>query len=234
MAQHQLEPKKRRHPGGGRRRTSLKPKGRQVSSNALQRVSELLDGRSLQRDHLIEYLHLIQDAEQQLSADHLAALSHLMRLSLAEVYETATFYAHFDISTDQNVSPSRVTVRVCDSLTCELMGAQSLLAGLEGGVDADVKVVRAPCMGRCDSAPVAEVGHHHIDHASVDTVTAAIAADQTHPDVQDYLTLKSYQAEGGYGLIQACVSGEKSVDDVITLLSDSGLSGFGGAGFPTG
>jgi NADH:ubiquinone oxidoreductase subunit F (NADH-binding)/NADH:ubiquinone oxidoreductase subunit E len=234
MAQSQLEPKKRRHPGGGRRRTSLKPKGRIVTSNALERVSELLEARSLQRDHLIEYLHLIQDVEHQLSADHLAALAHLMRLPLAEVYETATFYAHFDVSTDPNATPSRLTVRVCDSLSCELMGAQKLLAALEGSVESDVKVVRAPCMGHCDSAPVAEVGHHHVDHATADSVTAAIAAGNTHADIPEYLDLAKYQADDGYGLIQACLSGEKSVDDVVATLSDSGLRGFGGAGFPTG
>jgi len=234
MAQSQLEPKKRRHPGGGRRRTSLKPKGRIVTSNALERVSELLEARSLQRDHLIEYLHLIQDVEHQLSADHLAALAHLMRLPLAEVYETATFYAHFDVSTDPNAPPSRLTVRVCDSLSCELMGAQKLLAALEGSVESDVKVVRAPCMGHCDSAPVAEVGHHHVDHATADSVTAAIAAGNTHADIPEYLDLAKYQADDGYGLIQACLSGEKSVDDVVATLSDSGLRGFGGAGFPTG
>ena len=234
MAQSQLEPKKRRHPGGGRRRTSLKPKGRIVTSNALERVSELLEARSLQRDHLIEYLHLIQDVEHQLSADHLAALAHLMRLPLAEVYETATFYAHFDVSTDPNAPPSRLTVRVCDSLSCELMGAQKLLAALEGSVESDVKVVRAPCMGHCDLAPVAEVGHYHVDHATADSVTAAIAAGNTHADIPEYLDLAKYQADDGYGLIQACLSGEKSVGDVVATLSDSGLRGFGGAGFPTG
>ena len=234
MAHPQLEPKKRRHPGGGRRRTSLKPKGRLVTSNALTRVSELLGGEALQRDHLIEYLHQIQDAERQLSADHLAALAHLMRLPLAEVYETATFYAHFDVSTEPDATPSRLTVRVCDSLSCELMGAQALLSALESSVDADVKVVRAPCMGRCQSAPVAEVGHHHVDHATPDSVATAIAEGHTHPTVPDYVKLAAYQSDGGYQLMQACVDGEKNVEDVVSLLSDSGLRGFGGAGFPTG
>ena len=234
MSQPQLQPKKRRHPGGSGRRSRLKPKGRQVTSNALTRISELLDGCSMQRDHLIEYLHLIQDAERQLSADHLAALAHLMRLPLAEVYETATFYAHFDVVTEADSKPAKLTIRVCDSLTCELMGAQTLLDALETSVDDYVRVVRAPCMGRCHTAPVAEVGHNHLDHATVENIMAAVDVGHVHPVIPSYMGLADYEAGGGYQMLSACVTGQRNVDDVVNTLSDSGLRGMGGAGFPTG
>ena len=234
MSRPQAQPSKRRHPGGGRRRGSAKPKGRQVSSDALAKVSLLLDGRSLQRDHLIEYLHLIQDAERQLSADHLVALAHLLRLPLSEVYETATFYAHFDVVRNTGTRPPAVTVRVCDSLSCELVGARSLRAGLATAVGADVRVVRSPCMGRCDQAPAVAVGHHQVDRASVKSVTAAIDAGRTHAEVPAYEGLDAYLKAGGYQIIEACVRGDRSVDEVIDTLSDAGLRGMGGAGFPTG
>ena len=226
--------KQRRHPGGRRRYTSVTPKGRQTQPEALEQVQALLADRSRQRDLLIEHLHLIQDAYGGLSADHLAALAEEMRLSLSEVYETASFYAHFDIVIEQSDQPPPLTLRVCDSLTCEMMGAAKLLAGLPDEVGADVRVVRAPCMGRCDTAPVAEVGHRHIDHASVENLVAAAQSQENHPVIPEYKGLDTYQADGGYKLLRDCVAGNHRVDDLLKTLSDAGLRGLGGAGFPTG
>ena len=149
----------RKHRKGGKRRDGRHPKGRQLEDAALEEVRALLGERPRRRDLLIEHLHLIQDRYGHLSAAHLAALAHEMRLAQTEVYEVATFYAHFDVVKEGETPPPALTVRVCDSLTCELMGAQALLSALESTLDPSaVRVVRAPCMGRCDTAPVAEVG----------------------------------------------------------------------------
>jgi NADH:ubiquinone oxidoreductase subunit F (NADH-binding)/NADH:ubiquinone oxidoreductase subunit E len=224
-----------RHPGAGRRKASPRPKGRQVDPAALDAVQALLGDRPRRRDLLIEHLHLIQDAYGHLSAAHLAALAHEMKLAQTEVYEVATFYAHFDVVKEGETPPPPLTVRVCDSLSCMLAGAEDLLAALGDAADPEaVRVVRAPCMGRCEAAPVAEVGHNHMTGVTVATATAAIAAGDTHPHVPAYTGLDAYRAEGGYALLQACLAGEKTVEQVIETLSDSGLRGLGGAGFPTG
>ena len=219
----------------GRRKARSTPKGRQVDPAALDAVQALLGHRSRQRDLLIEHLHLIQDRYGHLSAAHLAALAQEMKLAQTEVYEVATFYAHFDIVKEGETAPPPVTVRVCDSLSCMLAGAESLLGALETENDpAAVRLVRAPCMGRCEAAPVAEVGHNHITCATADKIGSAIAAGQTHPVVDSYETLETYTAGGGYQLLQQCLNGERRPDDIIGILSDAGLRGLGGAGFPTG
>jgi len=157
------------------------PKGRQVEDSATAEVRELVGPGDLRRDMLIEYLHLIQDAYGHLSARHLRALAEEMRLAQAEVYEVATFYAHFDVVKEGEIPPPALTIRVCDSLSCELAGAQELKAALEKGLRADeVRVLRAPCMGRCDTAPVLELGHAHIDHATPGKVQDAIEGKHTH------------------------------------------------------
>ena len=234
MSQHSQKVKLRQHPGGRRGRARATPKGRQVDPLARDQVRALLENRPRQRDLLIEYLHLIQDAHGALSAAHLAALAEEMRLPMAEVYEVATFYAHFDVVVDGE-SPPAVTIRVCDSLSCELEGGQALLGALAAAADPErVRVVRAPCMGRCDTAPVAEVGHHHVDHASVETVMAAADAGHVHPEIPEYEDYSAYLADGGYQLLKNCCDGERKVEDIIAALDESGLRGLGGAGFPTG
>jgi len=222
------------HPGSGRRKAPAFPKGRQADPDAGAQVRELLGDRPRQRDLLIEFLHLIQDRYGQLSADHLQALAAEMKLPMAAVYEVASFYAHFDIVLDGEAAPPEITVRVCDSLTCELMGAQALLKDLPKKLGAEVRVLPAPCMGRCDHAPVAEVGHNHVDHATLDSLSEAVAGKHTHPRILKYQDLKAYQAEGGYACLQACLEGTRPLEQVIDALSDSGLRGLGGAGFPTG
>ena len=217
-------------PGKGRHR----PKGRHYSDAGLAAVRGLLGDRPRRRDLLIEFLHLIQDRFGHISADHLAALAHEMRLSQAEVYEVATFYAHFDVIGEDETPPPALTVRVCDSLSCELAGAQALRQALEQGLDpARVRVLRAPCMGRCDTAPVCELGHNHIDHATPETVLAAIDRGETQARIPDYEGFETYRGGGGYAtLARLRASGDPEAARAQVL--SSGLRGLGGAGFPTG
>ena len=219
----------------GRRKARPTPKGRQVDPAALERVRALLGDAPRQRDLLIEYLHLIQDACGHLSAAHLAALAQEMKLAQTEVYEVATFYAHFDVVKEDETPPPALTVRVCDSLSCMIAGADGLIDSLAAETDpAAVRIVRAPCMGRCESAPVAEVGHNHIVDATVETVEAAIRGGHIHPEIAPYQDLAAYRDQGGYALLQNCLNGRRTRDEIIGLLSDAGLRGLGGAGFPTG
>ena len=216
--------------GKGRRTT----KGRQVDDAALVDVRSLLGDRPRRRDLLIEFLHLIQDAHGHLSAAHLAALADEMRLAQAEVYEVATFYAHFDVVKEGEVPPPSLTIRVCDSLSCEMAGAAQLQKALEDGLDASqVRVLRAPCMGRCDTAPVLEIGHNHIDHATPEKVRAAIAQRDTHAHVPGYETYADYTAKGGYATLSD-LRANGNWEDVQDKVLESGLRGLGGAGFPSG
>ena len=216
--------------GKGRRT----PKGRQLEDQPWADVQALLGDTPRRRDLLIEYLHLIQDKFGHLSAAHLRALAEEMRISQAEVYEVATFYAHFDVVKEDEVPPPALTIRVCDSLACELAGAQQLKKALEDGLDHDqVRVLRAPCMGRCDTAPVLELGHNHIDHATPEKVNAAIAADDTHAHIPDYQMYDAYVADGGYETLKD-VRANGDFEAIQQTLLDSGLRGLGGAGFPSG
>lgn len=211
------------------------PKGRQLDDDALADVQALLGEMPRTRDLLIEFMHLIQDAYGHLSAAHLRALAEELKLAQTEVYEVATFYAHFDIVKEGETPPPALTIRVCDSLSCELAGSQQLEAALKGGLDAsEVRVVRAPCMGRCDTAPVLELGHNHIDHATLEKTRAAIAANDTHAHLPDYEAFAAYQAEGGYAELAALREGAKTPDEVQDAVLESGLRGMGGAGFPSG
>jgi formate dehydrogenase len=218
--------------GKGRGRKT--PKGRQYEDSALDEVRSLLFGLPRDRDLLIEFLHLIQDKYGHLSAAHLRALAEEMRLSMAEIYEVATFYAHFDVVKEGQTPPPAMTIRVCDSLSCELAGAQELKKALEDGLDkSEVRVLRAPCMGRCDTAPVLELGHKHIDNANFDTVKAAVEASDTHAEIPDYETYESYCASGGYHTLENLRAGG-NWEDVQEDVLASGLRGLGGAGFPSG
>ena len=228
------------HPGAGRRRAKATPKGRDVQPQAKHEIATLLGDRPRTREWLIEHLHLIQDTYTQISAAHLAALADEMRLAYAEVFETATFYAHFDVVKENDPPLAPLVVRVCDSVTCAMFGAEKLLAELQAQLDAngtnpEVRVVRAPCVGLCDQAPVAEVGHHFLHKADPAAVAEAIARGDTHPHVPaDYIDYDAYVAGGGYRLLGQIRSGEVGVEDVLSKLDGTGLRGFGGAGFPTG
>ena len=210
------------------------PKGRQVDPTALDEVQALLADRSRRRDLLIEHLHLIQDKYGHLSAAHLAALAAEMKLALAEVYEVATFYAHFDVVKEGEVPPPPVTVRVCDSLSCAMAGADRLLMELPKTLGPNVRVIRAPCMGACDRAPVCAVAHVQTMQA-----TKAAVLKLAHPNTHAHaLTpgtdFEHYMAAGGYRLLGECFSGARTREDLIKIVSDAGLRGLGGAGFPTG
>ncbi len=216
--------------GKGRRT----PKGRQFEDEALSEVKSLLANRPRQKDLLIEFLHLIQDKYGYLSAQHLCALAEELKLSMAEVYEVASFYAHFDIVKEDGTPPPKLTIRVCDSLSCELAGAQKLREELQNGLDRnEVRVLRAPCMGRCDTAPTLEIGHNHIDFASSKKVKAAIFAQHFHCSIPEYEGFQDYFSNGGYQtLLDLRLEGDW--EDVQNRILESGLRGLGGAGFPSG
>jgi len=222
------------HPGRGRGRARPVPKGRQVDHRAKDEIAALLGDRPRRRDLLIEYLHLIQDTHGQISARHLAALADEMGLAFAEVFETATFYAHFDVLKEGDADIPSLTVRVCDSITCAMLGGEALLEALRKELGSAVRVVRAPCVGLCDVAPAVEVGHNFLHRADVAIVKAAVAAEDTHPHIPDYVAYDAYRAAGGYKTLERVRSGELSVETVLKVLDDGGLRGLGGAGFPTG
>src|ERR1700744_5202165 len=222
------------HPGVGRKRAKSTPKGRQVDPDAAEEIALLLGDRSRRRDLLIEHLHLIQDTYGQISAAHLAALAEEMKLAFAEVFETATFYAHFDVVKEGEPDVAPLTIRVCDSLTCAMLGAEKLLQEVQAGAGPGIRVARAPCLGRCDTAPAAEVGHHFVDHASVASVLAAAKGGDTHAHLPDYVDYDAYVAGGGYALLKRLRSGELPKEDLLKALDDASLRGLGGAGFPTG
>jgi formate dehydrogenase len=222
------------HPGAGRKRAKSTPKGRQVDPQAAEEIALLLGDRPRRRDLLIEHLHLIQDTFRQISAAHLAALADEMKLAFAEVFETATFYAHFDVVKEGEAGIPPLTIRVCDSLTCAMLGAEKLLHELQTSAGPGIRVVRAPCVGRCDTAPAAEVGHHFVDHASVANVLAAAKGGDTHAHLPDYIDYDAYIADGGYTLLKRLRSGELKKEDLLKALDDASLRGLGGAGFPTG
>jgi NADH:ubiquinone oxidoreductase subunit F (NADH-binding)/NADH:ubiquinone oxidoreductase subunit E len=226
--------------GGGRGRVRSTPKGRRVDLQAQQEVRALLADAPRRRDLLIEHLHKIQDHYGSLSARHLVALADEMKMAMAEVYEVATFYHHFDVIKEDQLPPPPITVRVCDSIACELAGSNALLAKLPAILGADVRVLHAPCVGRCEAAPVAVVGQNPIPHATTELVAGAVKTGQVkHPAANAAVTpghidYATYRAAGGYALAAACIAGKHTPAAVITTMEDSGLRGLGGAGFPAG
>jgi formate dehydrogenase len=224
--------------GKGQRKSHM-PKGRQLDETALSEIASLLAVMPRRRDLLIEYLHRIQDEFGCLSARHLRALAEWMRLSQAEVYEVASFYDHFDIVKEGEAPPPPLTIRVCDSLSCMLAGAEALIAELQAGVDpATVRIVRAPCMGGCDVAPAARIGDREVGKATADglaTLAKAGKANRDFPTNQpDYVGLGKYCADGGYDMLMRVRSGAFGFEAFAQMLADAGLRGLGGAGFPAG
>jgi formate dehydrogenase len=208
------------------------PKGRPVDPAARREIVELLGDQPRRHDLLIEFLHRIQDTYGHISAAHIVALAAEMKLAMTEVYEVATFYHHFDVVKEGDAVPPPVTVRVCNSLSCEMAGAAGLAESLQG--IAGVRISAVPCVGRCHAAPVAVVGQNPIDHATPAVVREALNDGATRHVPAPYVDLAAYRAEGGYALLKACVDGSRSAESVIAAMETSGLRGLGGAGFPAG
>ena len=222
-------------PETGRSRREHGPKGRSIDDAALADVRALLGDRPRRRDLLIEHLHLIQDKFGCLEARHLRALGEEMRLSQAEVYEVASFYDHFDVVREGEPRPARLTIRVCESISCMIAGADRLIEEVSAGVDpGDVRVVRAACVGRCDTAPAARVGDCEVDNATVDGLLRLAREGRTEVLVPKYIALDEYLAGGGYELLKTVRSGALGAEAIIKTLQASGLRGLGGAGFPPG
>lgn len=222
--------------GAGRRKKSQRdsaafPKGRQVDPQALEAIRALLGDQPRRRDLLIEFLHLIQERFGCLRAAHLAALASELKLALTEVYEVATFYAHFDVIADDHPDLPEVTVRVCESVSCALAGGLALHEALVERQPDSARVLKAPCVGRCEQAPAAVVGHNTIGRASVDRVLAAVLERDVNPKLPSYLELEAYRKQGGYRLLEEYRAGRHDVESVITRLDAAGLRGLGGAGF---
>ncbi|WP_151447857.1 NAD(P)H-dependent oxidoreductase subunit E [Lacisediminimonas profundi] len=220
--------------GSTKQRKREAPKGRRVAPEALAEVQALLGDASRSADMLIEHLHKIQDRYNCLSSAHLAALAQEMRLSQTAVYEVATFYHHFDVVKEGDNQPEALTVRVCDGLSCEMNGAKDLLARLPAILGKEVRVIPAPCVGRCEQAPVAVVHQNPVPNATVEQVAAKVAAKEVKHVPQPYRDYDAYVAEGGYQLADDCINGRRDVEAVIKVMEDSGLRGLGGAGFPAG
>ena len=209
-------------------------RGRIINPLALQQVRELLGDMPIRRDLLIEYLHLIQDKYNHISADHMTALASVMKLATTEVYEVASFYHHFDLVKEGHHAPPELTIRVCDSVSCELNDAQQIIKALEGKYDGEIRIQPVPCVGRCEQAPVAVVGTNAIPYADVDKIVAAVDNNEKDAVAPDCISLEGYKKDGGYETLNKLINGSLSKEDVITTLEDSNLRGLGGAGFPAG
>lgn len=221
-----------------RKQSRQKPKGqskgRTIDTQARTEIRELLGEKPRRRDLLIEHLHLIQDQYHCLSAAHLSALADEMRLSAAEVYEVASFYHHFDIVKEGETAPANLTVRVCDSMTCAMFGAEALINKLKQILGSDVRVQRVPCVGRCETAPVAVVGTRPVLNATTDPVVKAVEQNETQATPDAGIGYLDYIKQGGYATLAKCLAGKLDAEFVLTTLQDSGLRGLGGAGFPVG
>jgi formate dehydrogenase len=242
MTDHGEPPAQRGKPA----RVRATPKGRRVDPKARDEVRALLGDDPRRRDLLIEYLHRIQDRYGHLAAPHLAALADEMKLALTEVYEVATFYHHFDVVKEGQAAPPPITVRVCDSISCEIAGATELLTSLPAVVGSQVRVLHAPCIGRCETAPAVVVGQNPLPYATVEKISALVhaqavkhpGAGATHPHLDivspECIDYAAYRRAGGYALARACVEGRRGREEVIAAVEHSGLRGLGGAGFPAG
>ncbi len=209
-------------------------RGRSVDPKALAEIRELLGDAPRRRDLLIEHLHKIQDQYRHISAAHIVALAHEMRLATTEVYEVATFYHHFDVIKEGDTAPPTLTVRVCDSITCEMFGARPLIAELKERLEPELRIQPVPCVGRCHAAPVAVVGTYPVEHATPDTVQEAVTAGRIEDTAPACINYQQYREGGGYQTLLACLNGQYDAESVVKKLEDSKLRGLGGAGFPAG
>ena len=209
-------------------------RGRIVNPLALQQVRELLGDAPIRRDLLIEYLHLIQDQYNHISAEHMTALASEMKLATTEVYEVASFYHHFDLVKEGHHAPPELTIRVCDSVSCEMNDANKIIKALEGKYNGEIRIQPVPCVGRCEQAPVAVVGTNAIPYADVDKIVNAVDNNEKNAVAPDCINFENYKKDGGYETLSKLINGSLSKEAVITTLEDSNLRGLGGAGFPAG
>jgi len=219
---------------GGRRKARSHPKGHPVDPQARRDIAELLGDAPRRRDLLIEFLHRIQDRYGCVSAAHILALAEELRLARTEVYEVATFYHHFDVVTEGEAPPPPITVRVCETLSCQMAGAEALLAACVQAQWPGVRVIAAPCIGRCEQAPAAVVGRNAIGNASIERIAHQVMSKGLEAALPEAIGYAGYRSAGGYRTLQACVRGEHSIDGIVAVLEASGLRGLGGAGFPAG
>ena len=220
--------------GRAKRKQRSAPKGRAVDPRALEEIRALLGEDPRRADLLIEYLHRIQDSFGHIAASHIVALAAEMKLAMTEVYEVATFYHHFDVIKEGDAVPPAITVRVCDSLSCVLAGAKELLARLPAVLGDNVRVIPAPCVGRCEAAPIAVVGQNPVAHADVAAVAAAVKSRSVNAPAGRHVDLARYRTEGGYRTLRECLGGKRELESVLKTMENSGLRGLGGAGFPAG
>jgi formate dehydrogenase beta subunit len=224
--------------GATKQRKRQAPKGRTVLPQALTEVQDLMGPPPWRHDLLIEYLHRINDRYRQLGSPHMAALARLLGLAQTEVYEVATFYHHFDVVKEKPdgslPAPAAVTVRVCDGLSCEMAGAKALLEKLPGILGREVRVIPAPCVGRCEQAPVAVVHQKPVPGATAESVQSEVQARNLFDHPGNFIDFDSYVKGGGYSLLRDCVEHRRDLETVLKTMEDSGLRGLGGAGFPTG
>ncbi len=220
--------------GGGGRKVRSEMKGRSTEPLAVADLRALLGDSPRRRDLLIEYLHRIQDRFGHLAARHLVALAAELKMATAEVYEVATFYHHFDVVKENAAAPPALTVRVCDSLSCELAGSHALMAKLQAMLGAGVRVIPAPCVGRCEAAPVAVVGRNPLGNATAASVARAVKAAAIECPEPEYVDFAAYRRAGGYQLIADCLAGRHTREELTAMMENSGLRGLGGAGFPVG
>src|SRR6202035_5591401 len=216
--------------GRAKRKVRSTPKGRAVDAKALQEVRALLGDSPRRRDLLIEFLHRIQDTFGHIAAAHIVALAQEMKLAMTEVYEVATFYHHFDVVKEGEAAPPGLTVRVCETLSCRLAGGDQVKRAVEQALGGAVRVLGAPCIGRCEHAPAALVGRHAVDAATAQKIAEAVRHGRTEAELGGYTDYAAYRAGGGYATLVACVRGERTVEAVTAAMEDSGLRGLGGAG----
>lgn len=213
---------------------TLRPRGRKVDFEVLSALEKLLNTDFYRRDHLIEYLHIIQDTHGAITKDYMTALASLMGISLTEVYEVATFYHHFDVVETDDDKPPALTVRVCDSVSCEMNGAKELAQTLDNYFKGTVRVQKVPCIGRCQSAPAAVVKMNPVDNATFEKIKKAVNDKAYVPEIPNYIDLESYIENGGYKIYHSICDEKISKDDAVNILESSELKGLGGAGFPAG
>ncbi|NLS14808.1 NADH-quinone oxidoreductase subunit F [Vibrio sp. SM6] len=218
----------------GQRGGRSTPKGRQLDEHVMAALQTLLADMPKRRDLLIEYLHRIQDKHGHISAAYVRALAQYLVIPEVEVFEVASFYAHFDVVKESQTPPPEVTIRVCNSLSCQLAGADSVAKALSDHFPPHaVRVKRAPCMGRCFAAPTVAVGKHYIDNADVNTVDSAIQQRDFEPHLPNYQTFEQYTAGGGYQIYRNLLSGKITIETLQAEVEQADIRGMGGAGFPS-